>query len=163
MNNFKEDQDPSPESLYKFLDYTWKDIHHSRLQNWTGITVVSAFHFGIFKSIEYLLNKNLFSQNIKITMFIFGALFCLLGFLITRKHQSQLYDKLDWIRESEKKLKIDKINYNSNKVSNHELKGIRNFFRCNFWTVGAFLSYFYLLLLILDILCIYLIPIKITQ
>lgn len=104
-NNLYSDE-PTPQTLYHFIEYTWKDIHHSRLQNWTGITIVTAFHIGILKATEFLFNKQLFNMSIKINLFIFGAFFCLIGFLITYKHQKQMYKRLKWNKNAETMLNI---------------------------------------------------------
>jgi hypothetical protein len=190
----------SEESTRHFIDYTWKDIHHSRLQNWTGITVVTAFHIGILKIID-LLRVNNHLMCINRILLGFGAAFCLIGFLITRIHQQQLYKKLDWIINAEKSLKtirfvndtekntkLLKLNKLKNKIVELEVKMNKiekiekkkkleetikklkakkkkieeketnntkpSFLKRNFWTAGALMGYFYLLLMILDILFI---------
>jgi hypothetical protein len=144
---------PSEESIRHFIDCTWKDIHHSRLQNWTGITVVTAFHVGMLKIFEFSLNRQIYHFDIKLVLLIFGALFCLIGFLITKIHQNQLYNKLNWIKEAEEELNT--IVFLKN-VNNEKYKNIiPKFIRRNFLTAGSLMGYFFLLLMILDILFIF--------
>jgi hypothetical protein len=151
------------ESIYSFLEYTWKDIHHSRLQNWTGITIVTTFHIGILKLTEYFLDNKAFNETLKITLFTFGSLFCLIGFLITRVHQKQLYKKLGWIKAAEEKLGLNLFKNESPIEKKNEDKLLRKsfkFLKRNLFTAGSLMSYFYLLLMIFDILCMFLFPSK---
>ena len=145
----------SDESARNFIDYTFRDIHHSRLQNWTGITVVTAFHFGILKISEYLMNNNKYSCEIKFILFSSGALFCLIGFMITRVHQRQLYEKLQSIKNAEVTLDTYKFRIEIEKKTESRKKSkLLKYIRKNFLTAGSLIGYFYILLMILDLLCI---------
>lgn len=147
---------PTDESTRHYIEYTWKDIHHSRLQNWTAITVVTAFHIGILKIIEFYMNDQP-RIDLFILMLTFGALFCLVGFLITRKHQNQLYKGLKSIRMAQIQLGTNSFRNDRSKSEQKKLdneKSLKSLLKKNFWTAGAFLSYYFLLLLILDIICI---------
>lgn len=149
MENKTNTNGPSQESLLKFIEYTWKDIHFARTQNWTSITVVSAFHIGIFKIVEYFLNKGIFTIQIKISALLFAAIFALLGYLITRKHQTQLYKRLSWIYRAEEKLNLDLL-----KERKQDNKKKKSFLR----GVGTLMGYFFLFLMFFDIICIFIIP-----
>ena len=159
--------EPSQETLKHYIDYTWKDIHHSRLQNWTGITVVTAFHIGIFKVVEFLYENSFLNTKSKIVIFSFGALFCAIGYLITFLHQKQMYERLGRIKRAEQMLgtetlkhKLEKQN-NEPQQENSSFAGkMKKFLKRNFCTVGALMGYFFFLLLILDILCIFLVQIS---
>ena len=128
------------------------------MQNWTGITVVTAFHVGMLKIIEYSLTNQIFYFDIKLVILIFGASFYLIGFLITKTHQYQLYNILGWIKEAEKELNT--INFLNNDKKEKNENSVLKFLKKNFWTAGSLMGYFYLLLMILDILFIF-VPIKI--
>lgn len=154
MANETTNSGPSQESLLKFIEYTWKDIHFARTQNWTSITVVSAFHIGVFKIVEYSLDKGIFSIQIKISALLFAAIFALFGFLITRKHQTQLYKRLGWIYHAEKELRLDSI-----KEKKQDDKKKKSFVR----GVGTLMGYFFLFLMLFDIICIFVVPISVAK
>ena len=148
----KEEQ-PSEESIHHFLDYTWKDIHHSRLQNWTCITVVTVFHIGILKILEFNFSKNIIDPLFLKLLLIAGALYCLVGYLIVMKHQFQLWGRLKWIRKAQHKLSLSTF-IDSEYEKPTTTKGkIKVFFRKYFWTAGSLMGLFFFLLLIIDLIC----------
>lgn len=92
---------------YRFIcDNSWKDIHHSRNQDWTALGVVFAVHIGIFKMFGYLkdeLDKN-FQSEYYIIGGLIGMLICGFGYMISKRHKNLMTKKLSWIKEAEKRI-----------------------------------------------------------
>lgn len=151
----QEPVEPSETVLLKFIELTWQDMHQSRMQNWTCITVVTVFHVGIFKIVEFLSDKNILFHNSQIYLFIFGALFSLIGFLITIRHQFVLYEHLNWVHTAHIKLKLEDI-----VKQGSEIDMTKKRYKKALFSVGILMSFFYLLLLFFDVLTIFLTPFK---
>jgi hypothetical protein len=129
------------------------------MQSWTSMTVVTTFHVGALLVTAYLLDNNMLSCVVRTMIFFAAFLFAALGFLITLKHQEQLYVRLKWIDMAESRLGTDSLKPSVFVRAGNGRKGqIRYFFLRTFWTVGSLMSLFYAVLMIIDVLCIFAIP-----
>lgn len=100
------------EENYKFLIETeWKDIHHSRLQEWSALGVIAAIHVGLIQTIKLI---NTIGENEKLLSYfsiaacLIALLFCLIGVLMTCRHRRLMWIKTNWIFEAEDKLGLVK-------------------------------------------------------
>jgi len=164
----EQENKPDAMSSRHFIDYIYKDIHHSRLQNWTGITVVTAFHVGIFKIVQFLIENDFNAFNYKLLL-ILGALSCWIGFFIAQIHQTQMNKKLKSIKEAEKYLKTNVFFSHKTKNGGQEAEcNLKNASRWNkikaclkeFWKryfkgAGSLMSFFYLLLFVADLFLLF--------
>jgi uncharacterized membrane protein len=72
-----------------------------------------------------------------------------------------MYKRLGWIQSAEQMLGTGTLKHKLEKQKNGSFaKKMKKFLRRNFYTVGALMGYFFFLLMILDILCIFLVPNK---
>jgi hypothetical protein len=94
-------------SAYRLLiEDAWRDLHHSRLQEWSALGIVAGAHFAIFQVIKLLKNtipKEMFSTLVLLGTIV-GGLFAVLGMLITLRHRRLMRVKLNWIFQAEEKL-----------------------------------------------------------
>jgi hypothetical protein len=150
---------PAAEDYRMLIENAWKDLHHSRLQEWSSLGVVTGFHLvaiQIVRSSEEL--KILISgQYLSATAFVIGILFALIGAAITCRHRKIMGTKMNWIWDAEKKLGlmwtkqniwgiIDPKDVNI-QLANHK----RRFIRPKFGSVSNFILMFYVIFVIVDI------------
>jgi hypothetical protein len=135
---------------YRFIiEDCWKDVHHSRNQDWTALGVVFGAHLGIFNLLEYLKVK-ISSLHIESIYYIIGSIsgiaLSLIGALIAYRHRSLMKLKMQWITAAEIKLGLLKTQGNpSGIIDPKKYKGISNS-----WLIISI----YLLFIIVDLLII---------
>ena len=104
QNNYYGDD----ENYRLVIEDSWRDIHHSRNQDWTALGVVFGAHVGIFKFLEYYMSKPS-PSNVDLFYIlggIAGIVLSVIGALIAYRHRSLMKLKMEWITASEKKLGI---------------------------------------------------------
>jgi len=115
-----------PETYREFLSLEWSDIHHSRLQEWSALGVVTGVHLGIVQLLKFIkgLSLSLPFQNVAIFGCISCIVFSVLGVLLTCRHRRLMRIKLGWIYQAEKELGLVKINSESDGIipENKELE-----------------------------------------
>ena len=95
------------DETYRFIiDNSWKDIHHSRNQDWTALGVIFGAHIGVFQLIDYFKDKiSLASTNIYYVLGgLFGIFLSCLGLMMARRHKSLMKIKMKWICEAEDRI-----------------------------------------------------------
>lgn len=104
-------------SDYRLLiEREWADIHHSRIQEWTALGVVTGVHLGLMQLVKIVKESSVSISTPKLIIFacIIGALFSILGALMTCRHRQLMKVKLGWIYKAEKHLKLVKTPGNEN-------------------------------------------------
>jgi hypothetical protein len=107
----KKEFDPKREDYRMVISDAWKDMHHSRVQEWSSLGVVSAMHVAIIQLLNFI-SKNNTGGNQNLTSYsyiiffagIIGIFFALIGIGLTYRHRKILITKLNWITIAQYKL-----------------------------------------------------------
>lgn len=98
-----------------FIESEWKDIHHSRIQEWSALGIIAAVHVGLLQLLK-LFNETDIGKDIIYFLIplccIIALVFSLLGILMVCRHRRLMWIKLNWIYEAEDKLKLIKSTSN---------------------------------------------------
>ena len=150
---------------YKFLiENEWKDIHHSRVQEWSALGVITATHIGLVQIVEQLnaIEKivNIFPYLLTISCLL-GFTFCILGILMTCRHRNLMWIKLNWIFEAEEKLGLIKSNENIDGIIPKDFKMGKNINKKElvwnklmwprFLSTSWLIIFFYMILALIDL------------
>ena len=105
---------------YRFLIETeWKDIHHSRIQEWSALGIIAATHIGLIQLLRFVSDLEISGISVKILISIFcliAILFAFIGILMVCRHRRLMWIKLNWIYEAEEKLGLIKTDDNKNGI-----------------------------------------------
>ena len=109
---------PSPDSYRLLIEQEWGDIHHSRVQEWTALGVVTGAHVGILQLFTFLAkeNPNVSFPSVAVSGGILAAAFAVLGLLMTLRHRQLMSVKLGWIYSAEEFLGLIKTEENPHGV-----------------------------------------------
>lgn len=108
---------PSREDYRLVISDAWKDIHHSRVQEWSSLGVVVAIHVAIIQLMNFL-NNNPHNFNIAMVLAgVIGLIFAIIGIGITNRHRILMIEKLNWIIVAEYKLGL-LIDFDQSKTLN---------------------------------------------
>ncbi len=155
----KEQSGAEPESYRLLLERQWADLHHSRIQEWSALGVVTGVHLGVLHLLD-MISESSFAvpfPTVVVTGALIALLFALVGFLMTMRHRQLMFVKLTWIYAAECELRLVKtssiprgvIPENAGLARKQEWKGLR-FPR--FLSTSWLILCFYSLLALLDIL-----------
>jgi hypothetical protein len=102
-----------------FIENEWKDIHHSRIQEWSALGLIAAIHIGLVQLLKLLNETN--SYEIQIDFLIpiccfIALIFSSFGVLMVCRHRRLMWIKLNWIFEAEEKLGLIKNSDNPNGI-----------------------------------------------
>lgn len=105
---------PTPETYRAFIENEWRDVHHSRIQEWSALGVVVGAQFAIFQAVKILREvvPELSVQTSIVAGGILAGLFACFGGLITLRHRRLMRVKLNWIFQAEEKLGLIKDDNN---------------------------------------------------
>jgi len=152
-------KEPSPEDYRLLIEREWADIHHSRVQEWTALGVVTGAHIGILQLIRLLHQANTaFSfSTIAIIGSFTAALFAIFGVLMTCRHRHLMKIKLGWIYTAEEHLGLVHTAKNTKGIipENAEIKVSREWKRLALprpLSTSWLILCFYILLLLIDVL-----------
>ena len=111
-NNINDMNLPQPtrEDYRLIIERQWADIHHSRIQEWTALGVITGIHLGIIqipKLAHGVVLPFLFSV-LCYSAFIICIAFTILGSILTCRHRRLMEIKLSWIFQAEDKLGLIK-------------------------------------------------------
>jgi len=102
-----------------FIETEWKDIHHSRIQEWSALGLIAAIHIGLIQLLK-LINETDFGKNqldfLTPIFCIIALVFSILGILMVCRHRRLMWIKLNWIFEAEEKLGLIKDSKNPNGI-----------------------------------------------
>jgi hypothetical protein len=90
-------------ALLKLMELEWRDIHHSRIQEWSALGAVTGAHIALFQTPRILAEAG-FSLGVGPAEALgcaLGALFAIIGALITGRHRNLMQHKLRWIYDAE--------------------------------------------------------------
>jgi hypothetical protein len=115
---------------YKLLIETeWKDVHHSRIQEWSALGVIAAAHIGLIQLLNFIHSLiktgNLYPYLVFVCCLI-ALLFCVIGILMTCRHRRLMWIKLNWIFEAEEKLRLIKTQDNPNGIIPEDYKMLKS-------------------------------------
>lgn len=126
----KNSDHPNFDDYKFFIDNEWKDIHHSRIQEWSALGVIAGIHIGIIQLIKFV-NVSFSPVSLQILViigFFCGILFSILGGLITLRHRRLMWIKLNWIFEAEDHLGLIKDEENLKGIIPRDAKMKKNSF-----------------------------------
>ncbi len=87
-----------------------RDLHHSRVQEWSALGVVAGAHFAIFQIAKLLKDAvpDISLPGLVAIAAIVAGLFAILGAAITLRHRRLMMVKLNWIFQAEDSLGLIK-------------------------------------------------------
>jgi len=105
---------PIEESYRTLIKMEWADLHHSRVQEWSALGVITGAHLALTQIPKVLgdLKLPMDAATIGIIASLFGFMFAIVGAMVTCRHRRLMYIKLTWIYEAEEKLGLIKDNSN---------------------------------------------------
>ena len=153
---------PDAEDYRMLIENAWKDLHHSRLQEWSSLVVVTGVHWAAIQILEYsneIDKLNLFSiRHVLATAFAIGTLFALFGAAITCRHRKIMSTKMKWITDSEFKLGLMKDDKQDEKQNEKGIIISKDVKIPSLWpqvgSVSFFILVFYGILVIVDMFII---------
>ena len=113
------------ESDYRLLIETeWKDIHHSRIQEWSALGIIAGTHLGLFQLMKFIadIQSNWLTFISSVILCIIAILFAVIGILMVCRHRRLMWIKLNWIYEAEEKLGLIKTVENQNGIIPNDYK-----------------------------------------
>jgi hypothetical protein len=98
------------DALLAFLDNEWRDIHHSRIQEWSSLGVVAAAHAALTQVPKFLEDStiSLSPTTVVLIASAIAAAFAIVGALVTCRHRRLMVFKLRWIFDAQNKLGLVK-------------------------------------------------------
>ena len=105
---------------YRLLIETeWKDIHHSRIQEWSALGIIAAIHLGLIQLLKFISDPQISGVLNEIPTLIccfIATLFAVIGVLMVCRHRRLMWIKLNWIYEAEEKLGLIKTEENQDGI-----------------------------------------------
>ena len=151
------DAKPTADDYRVLLRTEWADLHHSRIQEWTALGVVTGAHVGILKMVSLLreVDSPLPFTSLAVLGSIVAALFGAFGALMTCRHRNLMQVKLGWIYEAEEHLGLIKSSKNPKGVipENAQMKVGRDWGRLSvprFLSTSWLILCFFVLLIVID-------------
>jgi hypothetical protein len=92
--------------LIAVLDNEWRDIHHSRIQEWSSLGIVAAAHAALSQVPKLVADStiNLRPTTVVLIASALAAAFAIVGALVTCRHRRLMVIKLRRIYDVEDKL-----------------------------------------------------------
>jgi hypothetical protein len=91
------------ESIRLLITEEWKDIHHTRLQEWSALGVVTGVHYALLQFIFKVDTLSGIPFHFG-ALPIIGAVFVILGIRLTFHHREIMSKKYLWLRDAENRL-----------------------------------------------------------
>ena len=110
---------PSEESYRFLIENEWRDIHHSRIQEWSALGLIAAAHAGLFAFVDKIKSEPatyLYHINLIYVCSIIDISFALLGLILVCRHRRLMWLKLNWIFDANDKLGLIKKSANPNGI-----------------------------------------------
>jgi hypothetical protein len=153
---------PKAEDYRMLIENAWKDLHHSRLQEWSSLGVVTGVHLVAIQIVRYSeeLRVLIPSRNLPAIAFAISILFALIGAAITCRHRKIMSTKMNWIWDSEIKLglmKTEKNNYGIIEAKNVNIQRAMStdrFMLPRIASVSFFILVFYVIFVLIDLIII---------
>jgi len=156
------DKHPKAEDYRMLVENSWKDLHHSRLQEWSSLGVVTGVHLVAIQIVRYSdkirdLIPGIYLLSIA---FAIGILFALIGAAITCRHRKIMSTKMNWILDAESKLGLMKTEKNvwgiieDKQVDIQEAMSNDRYMVPRVGSVSFFILVFYAIFVLFDIIII---------
>lgn len=150
------------DTLLKLIEYEWKDQHHSRIQEWSALGVVTGAHVALTQLPKIFIDSGTATPSPSVIQAGLSCciIFTIVGFLITCRHR-YLHDKgRDWIKELTASLSFNskqpQINFLHRPfpevLVRPDMNGLKFPRRLS---TGWMILVFYVLFLVADITCLY--------
>jgi hypothetical protein len=110
---------PERQDYRLLIETEWKDIHHSRIQEWSALGIITAAQLGLIQLLKFIYDSQITSSLIEIftpICCIIAILFSIIGILMVCRHRRLMWIKLNWIYESEQKLGLIKTEGNQHGI-----------------------------------------------
>lgn len=156
-----EGNDAKREALLTLMKTEWADIHHSRVQEWSALGVVTGAHIVVTQIPKSMTETGatLSPSLAAIASCLLGIAFAVIGALVTCRHRRLMQIKLNWIYDAELKLGLVKTADNPNGVipqvaqipSTAVWRGLA---WPRFLSTSGLILTFYILFLALDLACL---------
>ena len=93
-------------ALVGLLEAEWKDLHHSRVQEWSALGVVTGAHLALTQIPKFLKDADVMLPVLPAAIVgcLIGIGFAVIGALITCRHRRLMQIKLEWIFGAESRL-----------------------------------------------------------
>ena len=78
---------PLPEDYRVLIEREWVDLHHSRVQEWTALGVVTGAHLGLIQLVNLVSDASGPVPIVAGFSGFFAAAFSILGALMTCRHR----------------------------------------------------------------------------
>jgi hypothetical protein len=91
------------EDLRFFIEQEWKDIHHTRIQEWTALGLVAGVHFAM---LQFFTKEGIseYFKNYGFWLPCIGAVFAIVGIILTCHHRKVMMRSYQWLVEAEKRI-----------------------------------------------------------
>lgn len=151
---------PEKEDYRILIDNEWKDIHHSRIQEWSALGVITGAHLGIITLLDFAKDsaESINFQLIAWVGILTGIFFSAIGIFMTMRHRRLMIIKLDWIYNAELKLGLIKTDKNPDGVipeiqlDPKSRKSWRGLVFPRLLSTSGLITLFYFALILLDVL-----------
>jgi hypothetical protein len=147
---------PDTDALIAFLDNEWRDVHHSRIQEWSSLGVVAAAHAALTQVPKLIEDStiNLRPTTVVLIASAFAAAFAIVGALLTCRHRRLMEEKLGWIYDAQDRLGLIKETspwgvFPADKKMPQKMKGVLS--RPRFLSTSGFILLFYALFALIDL------------
>ena len=109
-----ESRPAEPADYRFFMERQWADLHHSRIQEWSALGVVTGAHVAIVGFLSYASDADLSLSigTLRTGGAVAGVFFAAVGALVTCRHRALMQTKLTWISAGEYKLGLVKDDQN---------------------------------------------------
>jgi hypothetical protein len=153
---------PTKDDYRLIVECEWADLHHSRIQEWTALGVVTGAHLGLIQLVKLAKEVSILvsTPTLVILATIIGALFSILGAIMTCRHRQLMKVKLGWIYEAEEHLGLIKTPGNEKEgiiPEDAKMKAPLEWKSLSFpriLSTSGIILWFYITLLIIDILAL---------
>jgi len=149
------------EVLLTLMKTEWADLHHSRIQEWSALGVVTGAHIIVAQFHKLFVDTGVTLQPIVISIVgcLFGLLVTIIGALVTCRHRRLMQIKLNWIYQAELKLGLIKTADNPSgvlpvSVQMPKTREWNDLAWPRFLSVSGLILMFYILFSAFDLSCI---------
>ncbi len=149
------------EALLTLMKTEWADLHHSRMQEWSALGVVTGAHIVVAQMHKLFggTSVTIPPSVIALVGYFFGLFVTIIGALVTCRHRVLMQDKLNWIYSAELKLGLIITPVNLNGVIPEKAKMKKTPRRHglaipDIFSVSGLIFMFYIVFLLFDISCI---------
>ena len=155
------------DALLTLMKTEWADIHHSRVQEWSALGVVTGAHIAVTQIPKFLKETGaVFSPSAAaIVGCLLGIAFAVIGALVTCRHRRLMEVKLNWIYEAELALGLVKTSGNPSgvipEIAKMPSKRVwRGLSLPRFLSTSGLILTFYVLFVAFDLACLVLLIAK---